>query len=136
MAERTTVQVPVPPPPPPSPPPPSSLVTQVASGPLPFHVPLTVTPFSGLCLASCAVICTVADQVVSPATPLLAKPSRFPTCAFGGFTLMETARALLLELASACFCVAVRMCPQMPASPVFQLKVRVTLTPAASPGII
>src|SRR5207237_9042814 len=127
MAERTTLQVPVPPPP-------SSLVTQVASGPLPFHVPLTVTPFCGLCLASCAVICTVADQVVSPATPLLAKPSRFPTCAFGGFTLTETARASLLELASACFCVAVRICPQMPAPALFQLTVRVALRRAATPG--
>src|SRR5438445_18561 len=87
MDERTTVQVPVPSPP-------SSLVTQVASGPLPFHVPLTVTPFSGLCLASCAVIRTVADQVVSPGTPLLAKPSRFPTWAVGGFTVMEVARAV------------------------------------------
>src|SRR5207237_10039819 len=128
MAERTTLQVPVPPPP-------SSLVTQVASGPLPFHVPLTVTPFCGLCLASCAVSCTVADQVVSPATPLLAKPSRFPTCAFGGFTMMDTARAWLLELAAAGFCGAARMCPQMPAPPVVQLDVRVTHAPAASRGI-
>src|SRR2546421_12358438 len=96
MAERTTLQVPVPPPP-------SSLVTQVASGPLPFHVPLTVTPFSGLCLASCAVIRTVADQVVSPATSLLAKPSRFPTWACGGVASHGNARAVFAGVGSACF---------------------------------
>src|SRR5256885_10905837 len=129
MDERTTVQVPVPSPP-------SSLVTQVASGPLPYHVPLTVTPFNGLCLASCAVIRTVADQVVSPGTSLLAKPSRFPTWACGGFTSMEIARALLPELASACCCVAVRMCPHVPAPAVFQLNVRVALAPMTRPGIV
>src|SRR3989454_6375534 len=114
MDERTTVQVPVPAPP-------SSLVTQVASGPLPFHVPFTVTPFSGLCFASWAVIRTVADQVVSPGTPLLAKPSRFPTWALGGFTVMEVARALFLQLATARCCVPVRKCPQNPAPAVIQL---------------
>src|SRR2546428_1894875 len=124
MDERTTVQVPVPAPP-------SSLVTQVASGPLPFHVPLTVTPFSGLCLASCAVIRTVADRVVSPGTPLLAKPSRFPTWALGGFTEMEGARALLLEFASACLCVPGRMCPPIPAPAGFQVNTSVKLAPAA-----
>src|SRR3989454_10469767 len=107
MDERTTVQVPVPAPP-------SSLVTQVASGPLPFHVPFTVTPFSGLCFASWAVIRTVADQVVSPGTPLLAKPSRFPTWALGGVTAMEVARALLFGFGSARWLVAVRMCPPKP----------------------
>src|SRR5258708_6418289 len=88
--DRTTVHVPVPR---------ASLVTHVISGPVPFQVPCTVTPFTGLCRPSCAVICTVADHV--PVVPLVsATPPRFPTWRRGAFTLSDAALALLLELPS------------------------------------
>src|SRR2546427_7130627 len=127
MDDRTTLQVPVPP---------ASLVEHSPKSVLdPFQLPRTVTPFSRLCLTSCAVIRTVADQV--PVFPLVsATPSRLPTCTLGGSTLTMIARALLLELTSASFCVAVRMCPLVATPAVFQLKVRVALAPAASPGIV
>src|SRR6266568_886762 len=102
MDERTTVQVP-------APTPSASLVTHGTSGPE-FQLPCTVTPLSGLCRQSCAVIRTVADHV---STPLTVQPSRFPTCMLGPFTVITIASALLLELV-----------------------VRATLAPAASPGIV
>src|SRR5436309_2072931 len=127
MDDRTTLQVPVPP---------ASLVEHWATSELdPFQLPLTVTPFSRLCLTSCAVIRTVADHV--PVFPLVsATPSRLPTWTLGGSTVTTIARALLLELTSASFCVAVRMCPLVATPAVFQLKVRVALAPAASPVIV
>src|SRR3989442_12084735 len=69
MDDRTTLQVPVPP---------ASLVEHSPKSVLdPFQLPRTVTPFSRLCLTSCAVIRTVADQV--PVFPLVsATPSRLP----------------------------------------------------------
>ena len=116
--------------------PPASLVEHWPTSELdPFQLPLTVTPFSRLCLTSCAVIRTVADHV--PVFPLVsATPSRLPTWTLGGSTVTTIARALLLELTSASFCVAVRMCPLVATPAVFQLKVRVALAPAASPGIV
>src|SRR5207249_1072543 len=121
MDDRTTLQVPVPP---------ASLVEHWPTSELdPFQLPLTVTPFSRLCLTSCAVIRTVADHV--PVFPLVsATPSRLPTWTLGGSTVTTIARALLLELTSASFCVAVRMCPLVATPAVFQLKVRVALAPA------
>src|SRR5437762_13601602 len=109
----------------------ASLVTHCTSGPE-FQLPRTVTPLSGLCRQSCTVIRTVADHV---STPLTATPSRFPTCMFGALTVIAIARALLLELASGSFCVAVRMCPLIAAPAVFQLMVRAALAPAARPGM-
>src|SRR6266568_5920990 len=120
MDERTTVQVP-------APTPSASLVTHGTSGPE-FQLPCTVTPLSGLCRQSCAVIRTVADHV---STPLTAQPSRFPTCMLGPFTVITIASALLPELASGSFCVAVRTCPLIAAPAVLQLMVRATLAPAA-----
>src|SRR5258706_15459714 len=115
MDESTTAQVPVPP---------ASAVTHWPTGPEPFQVPVTATPLSALCRQSCAVIRTVADQV--PVFPLVsATPSRLPTCTLGGSTLTTIARALLLEVTSASFCVAVRMCPLGATPPVFHRKLRV-----------
>src|SRR5437867_1259123 len=124
MAARTTVQVPATPS--------ESLVTHCTSG-LEFQFPRTVTPFRGLWRQSCTVIRTVADQV---STPLTAQPSRFPTCMLGAVTVIAIARALLLELASGNFWVAVRMCPLIAAPAVLQLMVRVALAPAGIPGIV
>ena len=42
----------------------------------------------------------------------------------------------MVELLSANCCVAVRVCPFRAAPAVFQLRVRVALAPAASPGIV
>src|SRR5436190_12930944 len=84
------------------------LVTHWTSGAL-FQLPRTVTPSSGLCRESCAVIRTFAVQL--PSGALTVNPSRFPTCTFGGLTVIAMAWALLLEFASGSFCVAVRMCP-------------------------
>src|SRR5262245_47305275 len=92
------------------------LVTHVTSGPL-FQLPWTVTPSCGLCRESCAVIRTFAVQL--PSGALTVNPSRFPTCTLGGLTVIAMALALLLELASGSFCVAVRMCPAMMAPAVF-----------------
>src|SRR6185503_3795538 len=126
MDDRTTLHVPGPP---------ASLVTHVTSGLAPFQSPRTVTPFTGLCRLSCAVICTVADQ--APVLPLVsAAPPRFPTWRLGGLTLITVALALLPELASASFCVAVTMCPLSAAPAVFQVNVRVALAPMASPEIV
>ena len=55
---------------------------------------------------------------------------------FGALTVIAIARALLLELASGSFCVAVRMCPLIAAPAVFQLMVRAALAPAARPGMV
>src|SRR5258705_10563027 len=89
----------------PGPTPSTSAVTHWTSGPE-FQLARTVTPFTGLCFQSCAVIRTDADQV---STPLVAKPSRLPTCTLGGFTVIPMPAALLLEFASGSFCVANRM---------------------------
>src|SRR5439155_22096228 len=96
-----------------------------------FQLPRTVTPFNGLCLESCAVTRTFANQV---STALVVNPSILPTCTLGGFTLIAIARALLLAFASGNFCVAVRICPLIAAPPVFQLIVPVTLAPIARPA--
>src|SRR5207247_6470518 len=101
MDDSTTLQVPVPP---------ASLVDHSPKSVLdPFQLPRTVTPFSRLCLTSCAVIRTVADQV--PVFPLVsATPSRLPTCTLGGSALTMTAPAFLIQCTSASFCGAGRLC--------------------------
>src|SRR5439155_552257 len=124
MDDRTTLQVPVPP---------ASLVEHWPTSELdPFQLPLTVTPFSRLCLTSCAVIRTVADHV--PVFPLVsATPSRLPTWTLGGSTVTTTERVLLPALSSVRLCVATRVWPPSAAPVVLQLNVRVAVAPTASP---
>ena len=54
----------------------------------------------------------------------------------GGFTVIAIATLLFVELLSASFCVAIRMCPLVATPAVFQLTVRVALAPTASPAIV
>src|SRR5258708_37208562 len=54
----------------------------------------------------------------------------------GAFTMIPMPALLLLEFASASCCVANRGCPLSAAPAVFQVKVRVAVAPAASPGIV
>src|SRR5436309_15312803 len=123
MDERTTVQVP-------APTPSASLVTHGTSGPE-FQLPCTVTPLSGLCRQSCAVIRTVADHV---STPLTVQPARFPTCMLGPFTVITIASAWLLELASGSFCVAGMTLPRIAAPVGLQVVGRRTPALGASSG--
>src|SRR5882757_10853625 len=116
MADKVTVQLPV------------SFVTHCPAAEPGYQLPFTVAPAKGLCFALCTVITTVADHESAARTRL---PSRLPTCMLGGFTTMPTARALLLELPSTNFCVAINVWLPVGTLPVFQLKVLVALAPAA-----
>src|SRR6266571_2656496 len=96
----------------------------------PPQLPCTSTPSTRLCFQSCTATTTVAVQLV----PLLtAPPVRLPTWTLGAFTLIPIAPALLLELASASICRAIRVCPAIATSAVFQGKSSVTLAPPTRP---